>query len=165
MAILTSEKNVKLRWLPTRPASADLSELTTAELATAIDINARIVTSGIGIELTQNEATAPMVETGKIAKAPGTQDASITLTSLRDSEVEADVIWETFELGLEGCLLVSRFGVPTEDSRVELYECVSFDPVPIAPAQDDFQQSQVRLSPGDWNLKAVVVSGSGGGGG
>lgn len=155
MAELTAEGNVKLHWLPTVAA---IAAPTTTEITAGTDLTPQAPTSGVSIDFTQNNASLPKLDQGKISKAVGTEEASISLTFTRDSVDADDIAWELFSRNLQGYLLVSRFGAPVADSRVEVYQVESHRPVMLPPAQDEYQQMRVNLAPADWDTEAVVAS-------
>lgn len=156
MGKVAAEGKVKLYYLP---AAASVAAPTVANVAAGTNLTPYLPTSGLNIDPTQNNASIPMMDDGFVIEAIGTESVGITLTLTRDSVSADDDAWTLFVRGLTGYLLVSRFGSPIAGSRVEVYPIEAHDPTPMAPAENEFQQFQVRLavnaSP---NRKAVVAA-------
>lgn len=156
MAKTTSEKKVKVYFLPTVASKA---APTVANITGGTNITPQLPTTGVAVEWTQNNASIPMLDEAFTAEQIGTEAAAITLTFTRDETDADDDAWNLFERGLTGYLLISRFGTPAATSRVEVYPITSHRPVPLAPAENEFQQARVQLAVHDTpDLNAVVAA-------
>jgi hypothetical protein len=153
MARLASEGNVKVYKVPT---VADRSAPTAAEIAAGTDLTPLLPTSGVEINWTQNNASLPMLDESFVASVVGTEQAEITLTGVRDDE--SDDFWDAFERGENFQLVVSRFGAAEATSQVEVYPAQSHRPVPLTPAENEFQQAQVTLAIYDTPVLDAVVA-------
>lgn len=154
MSKLASEGKVKVRWLP---AVASKAAPTVANIAAGTDLTPQLPTAGVGVTWNQNNASIAMLDEAFTAEQVGTQNASIELRFTRDDTT--DDVWDLFERGLTGFLLISRFGDPGVGDDVEVYPCAAHDPVPLAPAENEFQQFRVLLAVHDApELKAVVAA-------
>jgi hypothetical protein len=141
MARLASEGNVKVYKVPTVSSKA---APTTSEITAGTDLTPQLPTSGVEITWTQNNASLPMLDESFVASVVGTEQAEITLTGVRDDT--SDDFWDAFERGENFYLVVSRFGDAGSGSAVEVYPCQSHRPVPLTPAENEFQQAQVTLA-------------------
>lgn len=154
MAKVTSEGKVKAYWIA---SISDISAPTEAEIAAGTNLTPQLPTAGLDITFTENNASIAMIDEGFTAEAVGTYGASAVLTFTRDAVANDDDAWTLFTRGLQGHLLVSRFGTPVEGSRVEVYPAESHAPVPLAPAENEFQQMRVTLAiNAEPDTKAVV---------
>jgi hypothetical protein len=156
MSKVTSEGKVKAYFLP---SVADISAPTVAEITAGTNLTPQLPTAGLEISFTENNASVSMIDEGFTAEAVGTYGATAALTFTRDSVAGDDDAWTLFERGLEGFLLISRFGTPAAASRVEVYPIESHNPTPLAPAENDFQKMRVTLAVNaEPDLKAVVAA-------
>lgn len=154
MPRVASEGKVKVYWLPT---VSDKEAPTEAEITAGTNLTPQVPTAGLDITWTQNNASISMLDEAFTAEQVGTFGASISLTFTRDDDEDEDTAWDLFERNLNGFLLISRFGIPEDGSRVEVYPASSHNPVPLAPAENEFQQFQVQLAVHDTpELKAIV---------
>lgn len=154
MARLASENNVKVHYLP---AVASKAGPTVAEITAGTDITPFLPTAGVGVNWTQNNASLAMLDEAFTAEAVGTEGAAIQITFVRDDT--ADDAWDLFVRGANAFLLISRFGDPAVASVVEVYPIQSHRPVPLPPAENEFQQGQVSLAVTDTpELNAVVAA-------
>lgn len=154
MPRLASEGNVKVFWLST---VASVAAPTVANIAAGTELTPFLPTSGVGITWTQNNASLPMLDESFTVEVVGTESAAIQLTFVRDDT--SDDAWELFDRGTNGYLLVSRFGDPVASDVVEVYPVQSHRPVPLAPAENEFQQAMVTLAVSDTpELNAVVAA-------
>ena len=154
MPRLASEGNVKVYWLDT---VASVAAPTVANITAGTNLTPFLPTTGVAIEWTQNNASLPMLDESFTVEAVGTESATIELTFTRDDT--DDDAWDTFTRGANGYLLVSRFGAPAAADVVEVYPVQSHRPVPLAPAENDFQQGKVTLAVTDTpNLGSVVAA-------
>lgn len=155
------EGQVHVYYLAAEPASADheetLDEITTAELAAALKIP-QLTADGVDTAPTNNRASIDMMDTGKIAEYPGTYGQALNMKFARDDEEDEDVAWELFEHATHGWFVVSRFGIPTVGSRIEVFEGNTFEPKMLPSASNTFQQYTVDTALQDWNLKAKIVA-------
>ena len=154
---LVYEDNVKCYWVD---SVEDISEVTTTELDSGTFLP-EITIDGLNVNPTNNNASIAMLDSGKIGAKPGTRSMEVTLRFARN--VSDDIAWDLFEYGLSGYLVVSRFG-PIESSDnpvlpapIEVYAATAHDPVPVASAQDTYQQFEVPLAIEDWMTKAELV--------
>lgn len=155
MSRLTSEKNVKVAFAP---AIADIAAPTAAEMAASTDITSQLPTTGLGVEWTENNASIAMLDEGFNPEQVGTRSARIVLTLVRDDT--ADPAYDLFTYGLEGFLVIGRFGSnDTATDKVEVYPIETHDPVPLPPAENEFQQFRVTCAvSGAPNVRAVVAA-------
>lgn len=156
MSKKASEGNVKVYWLPTVASKA---APTVANIAAGTNLTPFLPTTGTDITWTQNNASLPMLDESFTVEQIGTESASITLTFTRDSVTADDDAWELFDRGLEGYLLISRFGTPVATSRAEVYPVAAHRAVPLSPAENELQQATVQLAVRDTpELNAVVAA-------
>jgi hypothetical protein len=128
-----------------------------AEITAGTPLTPFLPTNGVGIDWTQNNASISMLDESFTPEVVGTEAASIGLTFVRDDTT--DTVWDLFVRGTNGHILVSRFGVPAAASKVEVYPVQAHRPVPLAPAENDFQQAKVSLAVRDTpNLVATVTA-------
>lgn len=153
MARLASEGNVKVYKVPT---VADSTAPTDAEITAGTDLTALMPTQGVDITWTQNNASLAMLDESFVAEVVGTESATITLTGVRDDET--DTFFEAFTRGENFYLVVSRFGEAVATSVVEVYPCQSHRPVPMAPAENEFQQTMCTLAVTDTPVLDAVVA-------
>lgn len=158
MARLNSEGNVKIWKVPT---IVDIDEPSEEEIGAGIDLTPFVPTTGVDITWTQNTSTLAMLDESFVISAIGTESAEITLTGVRDDGA-TDPFWDAFERGENFYLVIGRFGSADQDGdRVEVYPVQSHRPVPLAPAENEFQQVEVTLGVTDVpELNAVVGGGS-----
>lgn len=156
MPRLASEGNVKVYWLTT---VASMAAPTVANIAAGTNITPFLPTAGVGVDWTQNNASIAMLDESFTAEAVGTEGATIELTFIRDDVDADDDAWNLFTRGANGYLLISRFGTPAAADRVEVYPVQSHRPVPLPPAENEFQQAKVMLAVTDTpELDAVVAA-------
>lgn len=155
MSKKASEGNVKVYWLP---AVASKAAPTTVEIAAGTNVTPYLPTTGVSVEWTQNNASLPMMDASFTVEQIGTESAAIELTFTRDSVTADDDAWSLFTRGLEGFLLISRFGAPVATSRAEVYPAAAHRAVPLSPAENELQQAKVVLAIRDTpELNAVVA--------
>lgn len=150
------ENNIVAKWLNSI-ASADLSAVTQAEWDAGTTLT-ELTSDGLGINPTNNNASIPMMDEGKIGQKPGTRSMAIDLRHARHPQAGADPMWDLFEYGLEGALVVSRDGAPAVGDPLEVYQGTTHDPTPIASAQDTYQQFTVDLVCDNWNSKSALTA-------
>jgi hypothetical protein len=130
---------------------------TAAEITAGTNLTPFLPTTGLGVEWTQNNASIDMLDESFTAEVIGTEAASVTITFTRDDTT--DTLWDLFTRGLNGFLLISRFGAPAAGDDVEVYPCQAHRPVPLTPATNEFQQARVALAVHDTpDLEAVVAA-------
>jgi hypothetical protein len=143
MARLTSEGKVKIYKVPT---IVNQNAPTAAEVTAGTNLTPYLPTAGVEINWTQNNATLPMLDESFTVSAVGTESAEITLTGVRDDTLGTDLFWSAFSRGENFFLVVGRFGSANViANRVEVYRVQSHRPVPLSPAENEFQQVQVKL--------------------
>lgn len=146
MGRLASEGNVKVYKVPTIASKA---APTVSELTAGTELTQFLPTAGIDIQWNQNNASIAMIDESFTAEVVGTESASITLTGLRDDTT--DTFWDAFTRGENFFLVVARFGfsgvdgAPAASDKCEVYPVQSHRPVPMAPAENEFQQAMVTL--------------------
>lgn len=156
MSKKASEGNVKVYWLPT---VASKTAPTVANIAAGTNITPFLPTTGVSVAYTQNNASLPMLDESFTVEQIGTESAAIELTFTRDSVTADDDAWTLFTRGLEGNLLISRFGTPIAGSRVEVYPAAAHRAVPLPPAENELQQGKVQLAVRDTpELNAIVAA-------
>lgn len=154
MARLTAEGNVKVYKVPT---ITDKSAPTVAEIEAGVNLSPLLPTAGVSINWTQNNASLAMLDEAFVASAVGTEAAEIQITGVRDDT--SDDFWDAFERGENFYLVVSRFGAAEAGSTVEVYPAQSHRPVPLSPAENEFQQAQVTIGVTDTpELNAEVTA-------
>jgi len=153
MARLASEGNVKVWKVPT---IADLEAPTAVEINAGEDLTPYMPTQGVDITWTQNNASLAMLDESFVAEVVGTESATITLTGVRDDE--SDDFFDAFERGENFYLVISRFGAADATSAVEVYPAQSHRPVPMAPAENEFQQAMCTLAVTDTPVLDAVVA-------
>jgi hypothetical protein len=152
MSRLTAEGNIKVYKVPT---VSDKAAPTTSEITAGTDLTPYLPTTGVDITWTQNNASLPMLDESFVVSAVGTESAEITLTGVRDDD--SDDFFEAFARGENFYLVVSRFGAAASGSAVEVYPVQSHRPVPLAPAENEFQQAQVTLGVTDTPVLDAAV--------
>lgn len=160
MARLASEGNVKLYKVPTVAIPA---APTMAEIEAGINLTPHVPTSGVDITWTQNNASLAMLDKSFVAEVVGTEGATITLNGVRNDET--DTFFDAFDRGENFYLIVSRFGDPVgpiaepaaPGSPLEVYPCQSHRPVPLTPAENEFQQAMCTLAVTDTPMLDAVV--------
>lgn len=158
MGRLAAEGNVKILKVPT---IANLSAPTALELDAGVDLTPFMPTAGVSINWTQNNATIAMLDESFVASVVGTESAEIELTGLRDDST--DGFWDAFERGENFYLVVGRFGwsgsggEPDTGDKCEVYPVQSHRPVPMTPAENEFQQAMVTLGVTDTPVLDAVV--------
>lgn len=156
MPKVTSEGRYKAYWAAT---IADIDAPTEAEITAAVDLTPQLPTAGVDITFNENNASIAMIDEAFVAEAVGTYGVSIALTFTRDDVDADDDAWNTFDRNEQGFLITSPFGPAVEDSRVNVYPCESHAPVPLAPAENEFQQMRVTLAVNSAPaMKAVVAA-------
>lgn len=156
MGKVASEGKVKVHFLPT---IANKTAPTVAEIAAGTHLTPKLPTTGPSVDWTQNKASIPMLDSGFVAEAVGTEGAAVELTFVRDDVDGSDTLWNLFTRGLRGFILISRFGAPVAGSRVEVYPVEAHRPVPLTPAENEFQQGKVALAVHDEpDTKAIVAA-------
>jgi len=153
MARLASEGNVKVYKVPT---IASLAAPTTAEITAGTDLTPLMPTQGVDVTWTQNNASLAMLDESFVAEVVGTESATITLTGTRDDT--EDTFFEAFDRGENFFLVISRFGTAEATSVVEVYPAQSHRPVPMAPAENEFQQAMCTLAVTDTPVLDAVVA-------
>lgn len=152
MARLASEGNVKVYKVPT---IADVTAPTVAEVNAGTDLTPYMPTQGVDITWTQNNASLAMLDESFVAEVVGTEAATITLTGVRDDT--SDDFFDAFDRGDNFYLVIARFGwsglgsgsdpnEPAATDVVEVYPAQSHRPVPMAPAENEFQQAMCTLA-------------------
>jgi hypothetical protein len=140
MSRLGSEEKVKAYWLTTAPAN--LSAPTVAEITAGTNMSPFLPPDGgLDLQFTTNKVDTSNIETRWQTGVAGTVDLATTLTLFRDDE--NDDAWDLVEWGLDGVLVVSRFGTPAATDPVECYQIQLGQPSPAAPARDTAQQFTV----------------------
>lgn len=155
MSKKASEGNVKVYFLPT---VASLAAPTVANIAAGTNITPWLPTTGVGVDWTQNNASISMLDASFTPEQIGTESVAIELTFTRDSVTADDDAYELFDRGLEGYLLISRFGTPIAGSRVEVYPIAAHRAVPLTPAENEFQQAKAKLAVRDTPEPNAVVA-------
>lgn len=155
MSRLTAEGNVKIYKVPT---VSDIAAPTIIELTAGTELTPYLPTGGVSINWTQNNATLAMLDESFTVSAVGTEAAEIELTGTRDDD-GTDAFWSAFERGENFYLVVSRFGAAdTAGDVVEVYPAQSHRPVPLSPAENEFQQASVSIGvTATPNLNAVLA--------
>jgi hypothetical protein len=150
---LTAEGNVKLYKVP---IIADRAAPTMAEIEAGVALTPNLPTGGVSINWTQNNASLAMLDESFVVTAVGTEGAEIELTGVRDDG--DDVFFSSFERGENFNLVVSRFGEAAAGKKVEVYPSQSHRPVPLSPAENEFQQASVSIGVTDApEMNAVVA--------
>lgn len=152
------ENNFKVWWVDT---IADISAPTTTEIDAGTDLTSQVTADGIGFNFNNNTASVDLIDAGKIAQKPGTRGVSVTLTAVRDSET--DDVWDTFDYGTEGYLVVIPFGddsSPAADEEAYVISGAAQEPQPQQSAANTYQQSQIEIPADDWDFKAAIASGA-----
>lgn len=150
------EGNVKVRFLA--GGVEDIEAVDAAEWEAAVPLR-ELTIDGLNTSPTNNNASLAMMDGGKIGQKPGTRQMDVTLRFARnDTSGTGDIAWDLFEYGLQGDLLVSRFGEPAaNDDPIEVYRGASHDPSPMGSSQDTYQQFDVPFPIDDWELKSALA--------
>ena len=137
---------------------ADISAPTTTEITGGTDLTPQITADGVNFNFQNNTASVDMLAEGKILQKPGTRGLSVTLTAVRDDDV--DDFWDEFEYNVEGYLVIVPFGEAAADKGAYVIKGAPQEPQPQQSGANTFQQAQVEWPAVDWDLKAVIASGS-----
>jgi hypothetical protein len=139
-------------------AHASLAEVTEGEINAATKLG-ELTVDGLGSNPTRNNASIAMMEGGFTSQRPGTRSNVITLRHARNKD--GDAMWDLWEYGLAGDLIVHRFGgEPEVGAPLEVYRVQAHDPDPIASAENTYQQFEVELPVDRQEKKAELVAGS-----
>lgn len=156
MSKTTSEGKVKVHYVPT---IADKAAPTAAEIAAGTNLTPFTPTAGLAADFNQNNASINMLDDGFNAEDIGTEGATLVLTFTRDEVAANDDAWDLFVRGLSGFIVISRFGAPVATSRVEVWPIRAHRAVPLAPAENEYQQARVNCAvTGQPELRAVVAA-------
>lgn len=142
------------------PEVADIAAPTTDELDTETGDAVRLMeipSDGVAFGGSQNNASTPMLDGGKISQSPGTEDRNLTVGyRLLDAEDDMDDLWER---NLSGCIIaIPHDGDTVEaDQKCYVYQGAAHAPMPTDPSQDSHQRKQVTWAVADWDEKAVVA--------
>lgn len=138
------------------PEIVDMSAPTVDEITTDGTKLVEIPTDGIQFGGSQNNASTPMLDTGKISQSPGTEDRALQINfRLLDA---TDDMFDLWERNLAGYIVASPLGEPEADDTVRVYKGSAHAPMPVDPSQDSHQQMQVSWPAEDWDEKATVAS-------
>lgn len=153
---LVAEGNVKLYWK--EGGFVNPAEPTVTELQSAVHLTPHVPVSGVQITWNTNNASISMLEEGFIAERPGTRGVSIQITGVRyDAD---DDFFDLFDYQAEGDLLVSRKGVPTDGSDVEVYRVSCHDVQADQLGDNTYQTCTVPMPCEAAYPKASLVNGS-----
>ena len=137
---------------------ANIAAPTTTEISGGTDLTEQVTADGVQFNFQNNTASVDMLAEGKILQKPGTRGLSVTLTAVRDDT--QDDFWDTFEYNVEGYLVIVPFGASAADKDAYVVKGAPQEPQPQQSGANSFQQSQVEWPAVDWDLKAVIASGS-----
>lgn len=157
---LVHDGNTKVRWLP---AVVDIEAPTVAEIAAGTDLTPQLPSDGLTVTPNRNKASQSMLDSSFVAEAVGNWSVGIVLKFQRDvtsiTTGAGDAAYTLFDRGTDGFLLVSRFGAPAAGDQVEVYPAEAHQPIPLATAENAYQQFEVELAITDEPaLKAVVAA-------
>jgi hypothetical protein len=139
-------------------ASADLSQVTEAELAAGIDVTVGITADGFSPNVTENTVSTDML-TGFIKQSVGTEGIGFNLQVIREKDTNG-AIWSYFdERGKNGYLVVCPFGPGEAGAHAEVYPIESGRRKWVAAGANAHQKFTVMIvGTDDYNDDAEVVA-------
>lgn len=140
-------------------AVANKSAPTLAEIAAATNLTPFITKDGVTTPSNQNMVDAAGIDTVFDAQYVGSWGGPVSLTMFRDDDDETDS-WELITYGLEGWIIVSRFGVPTTGSTVEVYPVQAHKPVMQQTATNEMQKFTAMFAVTDAPDDSATVAAS-----
>lgn len=131
------EGNVKVLFAAT---VASKTAPTVANIAAAIELTPFITKDGVSVPSTQNMVDSATIEDVFDAQRVGSWGGGpLTLTMFRDDEDETDS-YDLIEYGLEGFLIISRFGDPIVGSKVEVWPVEAHEPTLMQTGANEMQK-------------------------
>jgi hypothetical protein len=139
-------------------ASADMSQVTAAEITAGVDLTPAITADGYSPNPTQNTVSTDML-TGFIKQSIGTEGASFDLTFVREKDTNGDV-WDYFdERGKSGFLVVTPFGAAAAGEHAEVYPVEFARRRWVSSGANAHQKFQVMcVVTRDYNDDAAIVA-------
>jgi len=141
------------------PSVADKDAPTVAELGAATVWTPFISKDGITVPSTQNMVDSATIEDVFDAQQVGSWGGGpLTLSMFRDDTDETDC-YDMIEYGLEGFIVISRFGAPIAGSKVEVWPVEAHEPTLMQSAANTMQKFNasfaVTSAP---SMRAVVAA-------
>jgi hypothetical protein len=114
------ENQVFVRFLAGGVEHPELGEVKMAEWLAATPLT-ELTVDGLNVNSTNNNASIAMMAGGKTGQKPGTRMKDITLRFARNKA--GDLMWDFWQYGQAGDLLVHRFGpAPQVTAPIEQFE-------------------------------------------
>jgi len=150
------EGNTKVYYAP---AVADKDAPTEAEIGAGSDLTPFITKDGVSVPNAQNMVDSAGLDEIYDAQQVGSWGGgALTLTMFRDDDDETDS-YDFIEYGLEGFLIVSRFGPAVATSKVEVWPVEFHEPTLMQTAANEMQKftaaAAVTSAP---SMRAVVAA-------
>jgi hypothetical protein len=141
------------------PAVADIQAPTEAEIGAGTDLSPFVTKDGISVPNAQNMVDSATIEDTFDAQQVGSWGGGpVTLTMFRDDTDETDS-YDLIEYGLEGYLVISRFGAPVASSKVEVWPVEFHEPTLMQSAANEMQKfSAAAAVTGSPAMRAVVAA-------
>lgn len=138
---------------------ADKTAPTTAEMLGATDLSGFITKNGVNTPSNQNSVDSGDITSVFDPQVPGSWGGPVNLTMQRDDDDETDA-WDLITWGLEGYLIVSRFGAGTTiGDKVEVYPGAFHHPVMSPTAANETQRFTAQFAvSAEPALKATVAA-------
>ena len=132
------EGNVKVYYVPT---IADTDVPTVAEVITAgTALTPYITKDGVAVPNGQNMVDSATIEDTFDAQRVGSWGGGpLTLTMFRDDTDETDS-YELITYGLEGYIVISRFGTPVATDTIEVWPVEAHQPTLMQSASNEMQK-------------------------
>lgn len=131
------EGNVKVHFVPT---IADTAAPTVAEITAGTNLTPFITKDGVSVPNGQNMVDSATIEDTFDAQRVGSWGGGpLTLTMFRDDTDETDS-YELVTYGLEGYVVISRFGEVQSGSAVEVWPVEAHQPTLMQTAANEMQK-------------------------
>lgn len=149
------EGNVKVHYVPT---IASIAAPTTTEIAAGVNLSPFITKDGVSVPNAQNMVDSATIEDVFDAQRVGSWGGgALSLTMFRDDTDEEDS-YELIEYGLEGFILISRFGAPIATSVVEVWPVEAHQPTLMQTAANEMQKFTAAFAVTSTPALAAVVA-------
>jgi len=142
MARLVHEGNTLVYWITT---IADINAPTVAEITAGTNLTSHITKDGVNFTTSGNRVDTPGIDATFDAQVAGSWGATGALKMFRDDTDETDT-WDTFSQGLNGYVLIGRFGSVAATEVVEVYPVEVVAVMPEASTANEAQKFSVEFA-------------------